>query len=268
MFSTSRELKLRAKSTLRRRLFNILMMAAVFIVANYLLSYLSGELNGSNDWNQELMRRITAVTEQISNTADIQDIEQMIYDIVDTMPSVSYYARGAFGLTLSVLISLMSIPLSAGYVNHILRESRGEETHVRSLIFGFRVMWKALVINLLTWILSALAAVFFVIPGVILLLRWSMALFVLVDNPELGPIACMKESAGLMRGNKWRYFKLGLSFILWLLASYIVTVFIGAPLLNVYLTPYTYLAQAEFYKEIVPGMRTSGTEYQGPEIQM
>lgn len=268
MFSTSRELKLRAKSTLRRRLFNILMMAAVFIVANYLLSYLSGELNGSNDWNRELSRRVNAVAEQASNAADIAVIEQMIYDIVDTMPSVAYYARGVFGVVLSVFISLMSIPLSVGYVNHILRESRGEETHVGSLIFGFRVMWKALIINLLTWILSALASVFFVIPGIILLLRWSMALMVLVDNPELGPIACMKRSAGLMRGGKWRYCKLRLSFILWLLASYFVTVFIGAPILNVYLTPYTYLAQAEFYKELVPGTQTGGTEYQGPEIQM
>lgn len=255
MVSTSRELKLRAKSTLRRRLFNILMMAAVFIVAGYLLSYLAGELDGSNDWGREFQRRINALAEQVGNVtelgeADLTSLQESVYEVILTMPDVSYYARGVFGIVLALLISLMSIPLTAGYTSHILRESRGEETRVGSLIFGFRVMWKAFAITLITWIVGALGTVLLIIPGIIVILRWSLAFYVLADDPELGPIACLKESARLMRGHKWRLFKLEFSFFFWYLASGIVTSLIGAPLLNVYLTPYLYLTRAEFYKEI------------------
>lgn len=250
MGSTSRELKLRAKATLRRRLFNLLMIAAVFIVADYLLSYLSGELDGSNAWNQELMRRVTEAAERLGSTADYGQIQSMVMEITESMPSVTYFINGAFGIVLATLISLMRIPLSVGYTSHILQESRGVETHVNSLIFGFRVMWKAIAMNLLTSLLVALGSIFFLIPGLILALRYSMAVMVLVDNPQLGPIACMKESGRLMRGNKWRYFKLQFSFFFWYLASGLVTSLIGAPILNVYLTPYVTLAGAEFYKEL------------------
>lgn len=251
----SRELKLRAKATLRRRLFNILMIAAVFIVAGYMLSYLSGELNGSNDWNRELQRRLYALVGQLGDMMELgeeglTELQDAFYGVIESMPDVSYYSRGTFGIILSLLISIMSIPLAAGYTNHILRESRGEEIHVGSLVFGFRVMWKTFAIAIITGLLGALGTVFFIVPGVILILRWSLAVFVLVDNPDLGPIACLRESARLMRGNKWRLFKLELSFFFWYLASGAVTYLLGVPLLNVYLTPYLYLARAEFYKEI------------------
>lgn len=264
MGSTSREIKLRAKGTLRRRIFNLLMMAAIFIVAGYLLSYLSGELNGTNDWIRELSRRLNEAMDRLGDAPTVEAIENALREIQEDMPSVDYFVRNPLGLVLSVLVSLMSVPLTVGYTSHILQESRGVETHVTSLIFGFRVMGKALVMELAIWFLTALGSVLFIIPGIILLLRYSMAVMVLVDHPDMGPIACMKESGRLMRGQKWRYFKLRFSFILWYLASAIVSSLIGAPLLDVYLTPYLRLADAEFYRELIPGPQSYAP--QGPDI--
>lgn len=261
MRSTSRELKLRAKATLKRRLFNLIMIAAVFIVADYMLSYLAGELNGVNAWNRELTRRLNTVTETIAGMTDLAAMEEAVYRVIDSMPAPDFFVKSPLGIVLSVLVSLMSIPLGAGYMSHILQESRGVQTHVGSLISGFRVMGKALAVSLMTWLLVFLGCVFFIIPGIVLALRYGLAILILVDDPSKGPIACMKESGRLMRGNKWRYFKLELSFFFWLLAAGLVSSLIGVPLLNIYLTPYMSLAQAEFYKELAAGTRTSAPSW-------
>ncbi len=262
MGSTSRVLKLRAKSTLRRRLGAILLIAVIFIVADTMLSWLSGELDGSNAWFQRFMEQINASAEKIAS-ASPEEMEQIFTDLMGNMPSVTSFSKNAFGIVLSVLVSLMSIPLSVGYTNHILRESRGEETHVSSLLFGFQVMWKALVISLLTGLIVGLGSIFLLIPGVIATMMFSLSVMILVDDPSKGPIQCMKESARLMRGHKWRLFKLEFSFFFWYLGANLVTALIGLPLLNIYLTPYLYLTRAEFYKELLPVYRPDP----GPEIQ-
>lgn len=262
MGSTSRVLKLRAKSTLRRRLGTILMIAVIFIVADYMLSWLSGELDGSNAWTRRFMEQINASADKLQS-ASPEEMEQIFTDLVENMPPLTSFRKNVFGLVLSVLVSLMSIPLAVGYTNHILRESRGQETHVSSLLFGFQVMWKAIVISLLTGLIVGLGAIFLVVPGVIAALMFTPAVMVLVDDPSKGPIRCMKESASLMRGHKWRLFKLEFSFFFWYLGSSLVTTLIGVPLLNIYLTPYIYLTRAEFYKELLPVYRPTP----GPEIQ-
>lgn len=264
MRSTSKELKLRAKSTLRSRFLNLILIAAVFMVANFMLSYLAAELDGSNEWSKELLRRFNALIEQIEDVTSYEQIEGMVEDILGSMPPITYYSHGAFGIILSALVTPMSIPLSAGYVYHILQESRGVQTHVTSLLFGFRVLLKAIAMQILIGLLTFFGGLLFVIPGIILALRYSMSVMILVDDPTRGPIACMKESARIMKGNKWRFFKLQFSFILWLFAASLVEGLVGAPILNVYLTPYLTLAEAEFYKEIA--IPQTEQRYQGPEI--
>lgn len=262
MGSTSRVLKLRAKSTLRRRLGTIIMIAVIFIVADYMLSWLSGELDGSNAWGRRLMEQINASADKLES-ASPEEMEEIFTELLKNMPSLTSFRKNIFGLVLSVLVSLMSVPLSVGYTNHILRESRGQETHVSSLLFGFQVMWKALVISILTSLVVGVCSILLVVPGVVAALMLSMSVMILVDDPSKGPIQCLKESASLMRGHKWRLFKVEFSFIFWYLGAGLVTTLIGVPLLNIYLTPYTYLTRAEFYKELLPAYRPAP----GPEVQ-
>ena len=63
----------------------------------------------------------------------------------------------------------------------------------------------------------------FVIPGIIASYSYDMTAFILCENPDMTAIEAIKESKELMKGNKWRLFCLGLSFIGWdLLAVAIV----------------------------------------------
>jgi hypothetical protein len=76
-------------------------------------------------------------------------------------------------------------------------------------------------------------------------LRYSMADYVLCENPEVGALGALRESRRMMKGNKWRLFCLQFSFIGWrLLASVVGS--IG----YIFLNPYLEQANAEFYHEI------------------
>jgi len=66
---------------------------------------------------------------------------------------------------------------------------------------------------------TLLWALLFVIPGIIALLRYSQAFFILVDDPAKGVMQCINESKQLMVGNKGTYFCLILTFIGWALLT-------------------------------------------------
>lgn len=75
-------------------------------------------------------------------------------------------------------------------------------------------------------------------------LRYVMADYVLMENPEVGAAGALRESRRMMKGNKWRYFCLQLSFIGWhILAG------LALGLGGIFLAPYVEQAKTEFYHE-------------------
>ncbi|OUQ76142.1 DUF975 family protein [Flavonifractor sp. An100] len=53
----------------------------------------------------------------------------------------------------------------------------------------------------------------------VMMLRYSMAPFLLADRPDDGPSAAIRRSISLTRGWKWELFKLEFSFVGWILLS-------------------------------------------------
>ena len=83
------------------------------------------------------------------------------------------------------------------------------------------------------------------IPGIIAFYAYSMAPYIMVENPELSAKEAMKASKELMKGNKWRLFCLSFSFIGWdILAA--LSFGIG----HIVLCPYVEAAGAAFYRAI------------------
>ena len=254
MFSDSRELKLRARARLRQRMLPILLVAAVYIVAGYLINYFASELSGANAYSRAVNELVNSYAGQVRDALnDPEQLQAVLNQIYASVPSaMEFFAgRSLTGPLLSVLVTMISLPLAAGYTHHILFESRKKDTSVGYLMHGFKVTFKTVAIGLLTGLAVALGSVFLVIPGVILSLMFSMSVMVLMDDPDKGAIACMKESARLMSGHKWRLFKLYFSFILWMIAANLVSSLLGVPLLNIYLTPYINLSVANFYNELI-----------------
>jgi hypothetical protein len=89
-----------------------------------------------------------------------------------------------------------------------------------------------------------------------------MAFYVLADNPGIGVMAAINESKRLMRGNKMKFFILGLSFIGWLLLG-VLTMGIA----YIWIVPYMESSFVAFY-EIANGhlQRSQGPEMGEPMI--
>ena len=84
-----------------------------------------------------------------------------------------------------------------------------------------------------------------VIPGIIAAYNYSMAAYIMAEDPDIGPSIAMQRSKELMNGYKWELFCLQFSFIGWeILAA--LTLGIG----NIALVPYQKAAETAFYMNI------------------
>ena len=99
-------------------------------------------------------------------------------------------------------------------------------------------------------ILSAvLLVVYFaaLIPAFRAAYSYSMAFYLMVENPNLRVTDAVRCSINLMRGHKWRLFCLDLSFIGWDILNALTFGILGLLFLN----PYQQFARTAFYRDLV-----------------
>lgn len=132
-----------------------------------------------------------------------------------------YYPTSAVSVVLLLVMLGMYLVRSvvqAGKYRASCALLRGEAISVRQL-FPMHMVWKLLLMNLLRAILIAAQWLLLVVPGVIAAYRYQMADYLIMQNPELGPVEALRESRVQMKGYKGRLFCLDLSFFGWLLAT-------------------------------------------------
>ena len=98
-----------------------------------------------------------------------------------------------------------------------------------------------LLINIFTLLWSLLL----IIPGIIKGISYSMAPYILAENPEIGCLEAINRSQKMMRGYKWQYFFMYLGYLGWGILS-IFTLFIGA----LWVETYYMVAYSHFYLEV------------------
>lgn len=86
----------------------------------------------------------------------------------------------------------------------------------------------------------------FIFPGIISSIQWSMAEFVIADEPETRAGDAMRESKYLMEGHKMKYFLFSLSFIPLFLVC-LLTFGIGF----IWFIPYVKACKAKFYYYLI-----------------
>jgi uncharacterized membrane protein len=164
---------------------------------------------------------------------------------------------------LSLVLSLVFSIIVFGYVIAFLRLSRRQETDVRTLFDGFAHTAKLIGLQIMIGIFVFLWSLLLVVPGIIATFRYSMAAWILADDPSKGIMQCIRESKEMMRSHKGELFVLNLSFIGWMFVgsfvSMLLGMFIGAmvPIFSIWLLPYMQLTTAGFYN-CVSGMDRAG----------
>ena len=153
-------------------------------------------------------------------------------------------ALGLVGLALTLLIVL---PLGFGYDVAFLRHVRGDEDDdlVTRPFKAFNQYGRYLGTALLMTVFIFLWTLLLIVPGIIMSIAYAMTPFIMHDHPELSARECIAKSKEMMRGYKWKFFLLGLSYIGWILLC-ILTLGI----LTLWISPWMTCSYVKFYEEL------------------
>lgn len=135
--------------------------------------------------------------------------------------------------------------LSVGLCLIYLGLTEGKSVEVGTLFKGFQYLGKAIWLTVLIAVFTMLWSMLFYIPGIIKALSYSMAFYILAENPEMTAREALRESKEIMDGHKGELFVLHLSFIPWILLTTVT-----AGIAGVYVIPYQTTTIANFYQRI------------------
>lgn len=135
--------------------------------------------------------------------------------------------------------------IELGYCRFNKNLINGTNPQFKVLFSRFDIFWKAFALRLVICILIVLWSILLIIPGIIAAFRYSMAFYIMEENPSMGIMEAIGESKELMIGNKFRLFCLGFSFVGW---AILCALTLGIGLL--WLVLYMNASFAAFYLEI------------------
>ena len=146
------------------------------------------------------------------------------------------------GLALSLIISpIIRFSLVKTYLKASREQPFSLKEFFKSLI-DFKYADKIVGLNILISVFTFLWSILLIIPGIVKSYSYSMAFYILSDDPNMTSMEALKESEKMMAGHKWELFILDLSFIWWNLLT-----FITFGIAYIYVGPYYEATRTNFY---------------------
>jgi uncharacterized membrane protein len=148
--------------------------------------------------------------------------------------------------SMGIIGMLITGPIAVGIAYAFIKLVRGMDLQLQDMFYGFETFVPAFVQKLLSTIFIFLWFLLLIVPGIIKALAYSMAPYILADNPEMNGLDSITASKEMMDGHKGRLFCLYLSFTGWFLLA-VLTGFIGL----IFLAPYVTTAKTVFYQDLL-----------------
>ena len=104
------------------------------------------------------------------------------------------------------------IILKIGYTKLFLRMYDGENPKLAEIFQEYKTFWRYLGASILFPIVVLLGLILIIIPGFIWAVRFSFSTLIVIDT-KTGPIASMKESYAITKGNFWHLFLFWIAII-------------------------------------------------------
>lgn len=216
-----------------------------------LVSFVAGLLGGTS----------SSGTTNLSLSVNSSNLNHMIY--VSPSPEIIGIIFGILGfflvviLVTSILFLVIGGAINLGSAQYHLNLIDGKESSFSDLFSHFSRLGPALVMNLLSFLFIILWMFLLIIPGIIAAFRYSMAPYIMAEDPNCGGYEALRRSKQLMKGHKMDLFLLGLSFIGWSILC-VFTLGIGF----LWLAPYINTAYASFYRDISKTQAQAQTQTQ------
>jgi uncharacterized membrane protein len=200
-----------------------ILVGLVMILITYILNTLSVKLTGIQIDTNEYASAIMNGT--------IDEYARKLFE---------NYHPGTAAVVIDIAIRIMILMLSAGFTIFVLNVVRGYRSGYGNLFDGFGIFFRILWLDILIGIFVFLWTLLLVVPGIIAAYSYRMAIYLLLDNPDMTPMQCISESKKMMSGHKWELFVLDLSFIGWYILEAI-------PFVSIWVEPYTQLTYGVYY---------------------
>ena len=222
--------KLQAKQLIRESQPSMLTAALLYTLLTALIGWLSLRLTGvdTNTMNEML---------RLASEGNSEAVMEMM---TKATPS-------AGASLIDSLLRLAMAVVGVGFSLFVMNSVRRSQPAIGNLLDGFGMFPRVLFLIILQIVLIFLWSLLLVIPGIVAAYRYSFAVYVMIDHPEMSAMDCLRESKRLTTGYKRQLFLLDLSFILWFLLTMIPII---GYIAQVYVTPYMESARVLYYEQI------------------
>ncbi len=199
------------------------------------------------------------------------------YDIVGqylvSLAEVSTFTWTIYGI-IAGLSFILSPALMMGANWYFIKRIQGEDIGIQGLFCRLPNWFAALRLTILMAVRIFLWSLLLFVPGIIAAIRYSMAPYLMAQDPTLTAREAIDKSKQIMKTHKWHYVLLLLSFVGWFFLSMIaqnvlsafgvIVTLMGAQFLNLYIATYQNASLAAFFLTI---STPEGTEKATSEIQ-
>ena len=258
-------LKAEARAAMRGRRPSVYLVSFGLLALNYVISSLMLRLQLPGFRTDDLARVPVQTAEQL----------QQVYAAIFQRMLTAMEHRNLVSWLLTVALLIFSVMLAVGFTSYCLQAARRQEAGFSQLFDGFGNLLRILALSVLRafliflWSLPAVAAYVLmllsvmnvtevdtllaalslpllglgIVLGFIAHYRYSMAVYVLLDAPDKGPMRCLRDSSAMTRGHKGDLLFLDLSLLGWRIISQL-------PFVSIYTRPYTEIVWANFYRTL------------------
>jgi len=224
--------KQKAKEIMRQATPKPILVGLIYLLVVVVISALSSNLVNLN------------LTEDVMQTFDAYvtngKFEQALVYLSSFAPSNS-------AMLIHLLLQAVLRIVQAGLIIFILNTIRNTGACFGNLLDGFGKIWRVLLLNLLIGLFVFLWSLLFIIPGIIASYRYRMAIYLLLDHPEMSVMECIRTSKRMMAGHKGELFAFDWSFFGWMLLESLPVVGYGV---MVYTTPYREMSYGLYYESL------------------
>lgn len=193
-----KQLKAQSKNLIRTAQPKPVVTAIIYLLIISVLGFLSYKLVGGSSFELQSVYEQFGIGYDVgfgTGAYDSFDPDQFAYAIEQALPT-----PGAALLNLAV--GIVSLVIGAGFTIYCLRTVRGMETSYWNLFDAFGMFFRVIWLYILEGIFVFLWSLLFIVPGIIAMYRYRMALYLLLEHPEMSALQCISESKRLMVGHK------------------------------------------------------------------
>ena len=257
-------MKREARSAMTGRHPSVYLVSFLFLAVNYLISSLTLRLQFPGLRTDDLMGASPSTIEEL----------QAIYATLLSRMLGAMESRGVLHWLLTIALAVFAVMLDVGFVSYALAVERRREAGFFSIFDPFGSFFRVILLKILVAVLSflwglptvlgyglaffcmfqnaaslplLLAALALIVLGFVLSFvahsRYSMAIYILLDDPDKTARTCVRESVAMTQGHKGELFVLDLSMLVWRIVGQL-------PFVSIFTLPYIETVWANYYRAL------------------